>query len=159
MGQTKISLKELASVKRKNQESVDDYLNRFCLLKARCFTQVPEHELVEMAAGGIDYSIRKKLDTQYLRDMSQLADRVRQIERLKAEKFRNSKFQKKKEITFIDSYGNEIDYEVDDEYSEFEDSDVNVAELKLGPPYTCSAFTKRSIEPFEFMSSWNECRV
>ncbi|CAJ2644935.1 unnamed protein product [Trifolium pratense] len=98
MGQTKISLKELASVKRKNQESIDDYLNRFRLLKSRCFTQVPEHELVEMAAGGLDYSIRKKLDTQYLRDMSQLADRVRQIERLKAEKVRNSKFQKKKEI-------------------------------------------------------------
>ncbi|CAJ2657252.1 unnamed protein product [Trifolium pratense] len=98
MGQTKISLKELASVKRKNQESIDDYLNRFRLLKSRCFTQVPEHELVEMAVGGLDYSIRKKLDTQYLRDMSQLADRVRQIERLKAEKARNSKFQKKKEI-------------------------------------------------------------
>jgi hypothetical protein len=29
-----------------------------------------------MAAGGLDYSIRKKLDTQYLRDMAQLADRV-----------------------------------------------------------------------------------
>jgi len=42
-------------------------LNRFRLLKARCFTQVPEHELVEMAASGLDYSIRKKLDTQYLR--------------------------------------------------------------------------------------------
>ncbi|PNY06107.1 hypothetical protein L195_g002569 [Trifolium pratense] len=97
MGQTKISLKELASVKRKTQESIDDYLNRFRLLKARCFTQVPEHELVEIAAGGLDYSIRKKLDTQYLRDMSQLADRVRQLEKLKAEKFRNSKFQKKKE--------------------------------------------------------------
>lgn len=66
MGQTKISLKELASVKRKTSESVDQYLNRFRLLKARCFTQVPEHELVEMAAGGLDYSIRKKLDTQYL---------------------------------------------------------------------------------------------
>lgn len=63
MGQTKISLKELASVKRKVSESVDRYLNRFRLLKARCFTQVPEHELVEMAAGGLDYSIRKKLDT------------------------------------------------------------------------------------------------
>ncbi|CAJ2651306.1 uncharacterized protein LOC123896153 [Trifolium pratense] len=115
MGQTKISLKELASVKRKNQESIDDYLNRFRLLKSRCFTQVPEHELVEMAAGGLDYSIRKKLDTQYLRDMSQLADRVRQIE-----------------IGFIDSYDNEIDYEIDDEYLEFEDSDINVAELKQG---------------------------
>ncbi|XP_058741237.1 uncharacterized protein LOC131613600 [Vicia villosa] len=66
MGQTKISLKELASIKRKFTEPIDDYLNRFRLLKARCFTVVHEHELVEMAAGGLDYSIRKKLDTQYL---------------------------------------------------------------------------------------------
>ncbi|MCI42101.1 hypothetical protein A2U01_0063336, partial [Trifolium medium] len=71
-------------------ESIDDYLNRFRLLKTRCFTQVPEHELVEMAAGGLDYSIRNKVDTQYLRDMAQLADRVRQVERLKAENSRSS---------------------------------------------------------------------
>ncbi|XP_050877009.1 uncharacterized protein LOC127080750 [Lathyrus oleraceus] len=60
MGQTKISLKELASIKRKFTEPIDDYLNRFRLLKSRCFTLVPEHESVEMAAGGLDYSIRKK---------------------------------------------------------------------------------------------------
>ncbi|KAK2430305.1 hypothetical protein QL285_028653 [Trifolium repens] len=68
MGQSRISLKELASMKRKTSEAIDDYLNRFRLLMARCFTQVPEHELVEMAAGGLDYSIRKKLDTQHLRE-------------------------------------------------------------------------------------------
>jgi len=62
MGQCKISLKELASVRRRTHESIDNYLNRFRLLKARCFTVVPEHELVEMAAGGLDYSVRKKLD-------------------------------------------------------------------------------------------------
>ncbi|XP_058784446.1 uncharacterized protein LOC131659253 [Vicia villosa] len=44
MGQTKISLKELASIKRKFTEPIDDYLNRFRLLKARCFTVVYEHE-------------------------------------------------------------------------------------------------------------------
>jgi hypothetical protein len=76
MGQSKISLKELATVRSKTTESIDDYLNRFILLKARRFTQVPKHELVEMAAGGLDYSIRKKLDTHCLRDMAQLADRV-----------------------------------------------------------------------------------
>jgi hypothetical protein len=63
MGQSGISLKELASVRRHSTESVEDYLNRFRLLKARCFTQVPKCELVEMAAGGLGYSIRKKLDT------------------------------------------------------------------------------------------------
>lgn len=64
MGQTKISLKELANVRRKFTEPIDDYLNRFRILKAMYFTQVPEHELIEMAVGGLNYSIRKKLDTQ-----------------------------------------------------------------------------------------------
>ncbi|XP_058760652.1 uncharacterized protein LOC131634002 [Vicia villosa] len=42
MGATKISLKELASIKRKFTEPIDDYLNRPRLLKSRCFTAVPE---------------------------------------------------------------------------------------------------------------------
>ncbi|XP_045831592.1 uncharacterized protein LOC123922985 [Trifolium pratense] len=110
MGQSKISLKELANVRRKTPESVDDYLNRFRLLKARCFTQVPEHELVKMAAGGLDYSTRKKLDTQHLRDMAQLADRVRQVERLKAEKARSSKFQKREKIAYVETIDDEDEY-------------------------------------------------
>ncbi|KAK2382413.1 hypothetical protein QL285_069949 [Trifolium repens] len=118
MGQSKISLKELASVRRKTPESIDDYLNRFRLLKARCFTQVPEHELVEMAAGGLDYSIRKKLDTQYLRDMAQLADRVRQVERLKAEKARNSKYHKKEKVAYVET--NDSDQEYDISYEDIE---------------------------------------
>jgi len=76
MGQSNISLKELVSAKRNSTESIDDFLNKFRLLNAKCFTQVPEHELVEMAASGLDYSIRKKLDTQHLRDMAKLANRV-----------------------------------------------------------------------------------
>ena len=39
-----------------------------------------------MVAAGLDYSIRKKLINQQLRDMAQLADRVRQIEQLQSEK-------------------------------------------------------------------------
>ena len=59
MGQSKISLKELGSIKRNFIEPIDDYLNKFHLLKARCFTQVPEHELVEMVVGDLDYSIER----------------------------------------------------------------------------------------------------
>ncbi|XP_058724676.1 uncharacterized protein LOC131596119, partial [Vicia villosa] len=104
MGQSKISLKELAGVRRKGTEAVDDYL--------------------------LDYSIRKKLDT--LRDMAQLADRVRQVERLKAEKARVSKYHKKEKIAYVTT--NEFDSDSD---SEYEEGEVNVAELKLGPPYIC----------------------
>ncbi|XP_050888830.1 uncharacterized protein LOC127093990 [Lathyrus oleraceus] len=132
MGQSKISLKKLASVKWKVVESVDQYLNRFRLLKARCFTQVPEHELVEIAVGGLDYSIRKKLDTQYLRDMAQLADRVRCIERLKAEKSKTGRYHKKEKISYITVEGCSSDDE-----DIIERSEVNMAELKPGPPYVC----------------------
>ena len=136
MGQSKISLKELASVRRKSHESIDDYLNRFRLLKARCFTSVPEYELVEMAAGGLDYSVRKKLDTQYLRDMAQLADRVRQVERLKAEKTRtHNKFPKKEKIAYIETGDSEPEF--DWGLDIVEDNDINLAELKDGPPYAC----------------------
>jgi len=98
MGQYKTSLKELATVRRKMPASIDDYLNRFRLLKARCFTQFHEHKLVEMVAGGLDYSIRKKLDTQHLWDMGQLADRVREVKRLKVEKARTHKYHKKEKV-------------------------------------------------------------
>lgn len=50
-GQCMISLKELASVKRKVAERIDDYLNMFRILKARCFTNIPQHELVGLVVG------------------------------------------------------------------------------------------------------------
>ncbi|CAI8582926.1 unnamed protein product [Vicia faba] len=100
MGQSKISLKGIGQL-------------------------VPEYELVEMAAGGLDYSIRKKLDTQYLRDMAQLADRVRQVERLKAEKARVFKNSKKERISYVRT-------EEAEEYPEFEfeEVEIDLAELK-----------------------------
>ncbi|WJX20372.1 hypothetical protein P8452_09935 [Trifolium repens] len=103
MGQSRISLKELASMKRKTSEAIDDYLNRFRLLKAR--------------------------------DMAQLADRVRQVERLRAEKVRNSKFHKKEKVAYIETC--ESENEFDDGQDYMENNEVNIAELKPGPPYTC----------------------
>lgn len=70
MGQSKISLKELANVRLKVVETINDNLNRFRMIKSRYFTQVTDHELVKLAIWGVDYSIRKKLDTQYLSDMA-----------------------------------------------------------------------------------------
>lgn len=98
------------------------------MLKARYFTQVPEHELVKMAAGGLDYSIRKKLDTQYLRGMDQMADRVWQVERLKAEKARANKNNRKDRIAYVElgddepeTYGDQVN---------FDESEIDRAELE-----------------------------
>lgn len=139
MGQTKISLKELASIKRKFPEPIDGYLNRFHLLKSRCFTIVLEHELVEMAAGGLDYSIRKKLDTQHLRDMAQLADRFRHVERLKSEKARANKNYKKERVAYVEFEDGESEI-AEDPYG-LEEFEVDLAELKEAPPYACKLLT------------------
>jgi len=132
MGQSKISLKELRSVKTKPTESIDNYLNGFRLLKARCFTQVSEHELTEMAAGGLDYSIRKKLDTQHLRDMARLADRVRHIERLRVEKARTHKYNKREKVAYVEL--NESDQEVDIAFGDVKRREVDISKLRPGPP-------------------------
>lgn len=134
MGQPKISLKELASFKPKFSESIDDYLNSLWLLKARCFTQVPKHELVEMDVGGLNYSIRKKLDTQYLRDMAQLIDRVRQVERLKYEKARASNNNRRERVEYVDM--DEDSHEIYSNPIGFDGSEIDLAVLKQGPSYS-----------------------
>ena len=114
-------------------------MNKFRLLKPRCFTIVPEHEIVEMAADGLDYSIRKKLDTQYLRDMAQLADRVRKVERLKVEKARASKNYKKEMVAYVEV--EEEETQAFNDMYDFEEFKVDLAELKEAPPYTCKMLT------------------
>jgi hypothetical protein len=133
-GHSKISLAELSSIKRRFAESIDDYLNRFRSLKARCFTQVPEHELVQMAAGGLDYSIRKKIDPTFVKSMSQLADRVRHLERLRLEKVRHNK-SKKEKVAFVEYDATDPIREAD--YALSTELEIDVAELKPGSAYEC----------------------
>lgn len=77
--------------------------------------------------------IRKKLYTQYLRDMTQLADRVLQVEHLKAEKARTNKYHKKEKVAYVkaDNYPSYIGGKC------IEESEVNVAEIMSGPSYVC----------------------
>ncbi|XP_050890325.1 uncharacterized protein LOC127095718 [Lathyrus oleraceus] len=129
MGKTKISLKELPSIKWKFTEPIDDYLNRFRLLKAMCFTQ-------------------EKLDTQYLRDIAQLANRVRQLERLKEEKVRANKSKKVAYVEF-----NNDDEGSNNKPLDFNKNEIDLAELKQGPPYFCKVLAplngKNPIEPIK----------
>lgn len=54
--------------------------------------------MVEMVACGLDYSIKKKLYSQFLRDMTQLADGVRHVERLKLKRLGRTNFIKNKKL-------------------------------------------------------------
>ncbi|XP_057445506.1 uncharacterized protein LOC130737695 [Lotus japonicus] len=87
-GETKVSLMDLANVERQPNEPIDDYLIRFRHMEARCSTHVPEFELVKMAIGGLDYSIKKNLVNDEFIDMAQLAHKVRRVEKLRLEKYK-----------------------------------------------------------------------
>ncbi|XP_050895434.1 uncharacterized protein LOC127102060 [Lathyrus oleraceus] len=84
-------------------------------------------------------SIRKKLYTQYLRDMAQLANRVRQVERLKAEKARANKNYKKERVAYVEFEDEES--EISNDPYGLEEFEVDLAELKEAPPYACKLLT------------------
>ena len=45
-------------------------------MKSRCFTPIPEAEVVKVAMNGLDYGIRNKLVKKHFLDLSQLAEKV-----------------------------------------------------------------------------------
>ena len=55
-----MSLTDLFTIRRGQGEMINDYLARFKTVKNRCFTPIPDSEMVKIATNGLDYSIRKK---------------------------------------------------------------------------------------------------
>jgi hypothetical protein len=66
-----------------------------------------------------------------------LADRVQHVERLKVEKARTQKHFRKENVAFVAS--EESNQEFDIAFGDVEIKEVDIAELKLGPPYTCKS--------------------
>lgn len=109
-------------------------------MKSMCFTQVPKHELVEMVVGGLDYFVRKQLDTQYLRNIAQLAYTVIQVEHMKEEKAilektKTNRHPRKEKVAYVETNGNNQELHIVFEY--VEENQINLAELQLEPPYVC----------------------
>jgi len=67
--------------------------------------------------------------------MAQLADRVRQVERLKAKIARTDRFPKKENVAYVDTC--DSDPEFDWGSNIVEDNEINLPELKDGLPYAC----------------------
>lgn len=81
--------------------------------------------------------------------MAQLADRVRQVERLKAEKAKANKNNRKDRITYVELGNDEL--ETYGEHVDFDEGEIDLAELKKGPPYSCKVLTpsngKNPVQP------------
>ena len=66
-----------------------------------------------------------------------MVDRVRHVERLKAEKARTQKYHKREKVAYISS--NESNQEFDIAFGDVATKEVDIAELKPWPPYTCKS--------------------
>ena len=81
--------------------------------------------------------------------MAQLADRVQQVKRLKAEKARTSIFHKKEKVSYIEADERGQGYDI--WYEEVEENNINMAELKPEPLYICKLLKpsdgKNHVEP------------
>ena len=65
--------------------------------------------------------------------MAQLADRVRHVERLRAEKAITQKYHKREKVAYIES--NASNQEFDIAFGDVKTKEVDIADLKPGPPY------------------------
>ena len=101
-GKVRIAIIDLANVRRKFGESIDNYLIRFRQLKSRCSTPIPEIELIKMAIKGLDFSLRKKLIEYHVVNMFQLADVVHKIEKSNLEKYMSDKFIQQDQVEYPD---------------------------------------------------------
>ena len=131
----KVSLTDLFMIQWFNGEFVDDCLARFRNARNHCYAPVPEAEVVKVAINGLDYDVRKKLVNQQFLDLSQLVDKVRQVEQLRREKewIRRKNSIRKEKVAFVNYV------ESDEEESEPKFNKVHMAELKSGPPYVCTS--------------------
>ncbi|XP_016164136.1 uncharacterized protein LOC107606608 [Arachis ipaensis] len=142
-GELKVSLTYLFSVKRAEGESIDTYLARFRNMRNKCFTPIPEAEVVKMATNGLEFGVRKKLVNQHTFDLFQLAERVRQIEQIKKEKENFKKGLKK--VAYVDCFSDS---------SDSDEKEIYIAELRGGPPYVCKSL--KPVKGKEKVSSYSK---
>ncbi|XP_058727022.1 uncharacterized protein LOC131598439 [Vicia villosa] len=123
-------------------EHIAIYLTELGYMENNESLRVPEHELVQMVAGGLDYSIWKKIDLTFVKSMSQLADRVRHLERLRLEKVRHTKSKAKKEkVAYVNYDDMNPIYEAD--YISTTEVEIDLAEMKPGPAYDVNRCFRR----------------
>ncbi|RYR50215.1 hypothetical protein Ahy_A07g036817 isoform B [Arachis hypogaea] len=81
-----VSLTNLLAIERDDGESIDDYIIRFKNGRNRCYVSVPESEIVKIVIKGLGLYMCRKLLNMHILDLAYLAERVRQVEKIKEEK-------------------------------------------------------------------------
>ncbi|XP_057755588.1 uncharacterized protein LOC130974749 [Arachis stenosperma] len=141
-GKMNVAVTDLVALKREDGETIDDYLICFKNAKSRCYVTLPESEIVKIATMGLGFYMCRKLLIVHIPNLAHLAEKVRQTELIKKEKekYRNEQRSKSKPFTRKEKVAY-VTMESSEEEFDFE-TEVDLAELKKGPPYICSLLKK-----------------
>ncbi|RYR68504.1 hypothetical protein Ahy_A03g015009 isoform C [Arachis hypogaea] len=141
-GKMNVAVTDLVALKREDGKTIDDYLIRFKNAKSRCYVTLPKKERVKIATMGLGFYMRRKLLNVHISDLAHLAKKVRQTELMKKEKekhrteqrSKSKPFTRKEKVAYVtmESSEEEIDFE----------TEIDLDELKKGPPYVCSLLKK-----------------
>ncbi|RYR26947.1 hypothetical protein Ahy_B02g061270 [Arachis hypogaea] len=88
--------------------------------RSRCYVLLPKSEVVKIAVMGLEFYMRRKLLNVYIPDLAHLAERVRQ----------SKPFTRKEKVAYVTMESSEEELDLE--------AEVDLAELKKGPPYVCS---------------------
>ncbi|XP_016192505.1 uncharacterized protein LOC107633383 [Arachis ipaensis] len=141
-GEMNVAVTDLVALKREDSKTIDDYSIRFKNARSRCYVSLPENEIVKIATMGLGFYMRRKLLNVHIPDLAYLAEKVRQTELMKKEKekYRSEQRSKSKPFTRKEKVAY-VTMESSEEEFDFE-TEVDLAELKKGPPYICSLLKK-----------------
>ncbi|XP_052116406.1 uncharacterized protein LOC127746598 [Arachis duranensis] len=112
-----VAITDLVALKREDGETIDDYMICFKNARSRCYVSLPKSEVVKIAIMGLGFYMRRKLLNVHIPDLAHLAERVRQ---------------EKVAYVAMESSHEESNLE----------AEVDLSELKKGPPYVCSLLKK-----------------
>ncbi|RYR73717.1 hypothetical protein Ahy_A02g008196 [Arachis hypogaea] len=110
--------------------------------RSRCYVSLLENKVAKIAVMGLGFYMRQKLFNVHIPDLTHLAERVRQVEILKKEKekhknerrLKSKPFSRKEKVSYVAMESSDEEFNLE--------AEVELAELRKGPPYVCSLLKK-----------------
>ena len=152
-GDNEVKITDLTSVRQGRDESVSNYFKRFKDIKNRCFLNIPEKDLAEIALGGLRSCLRERLEGLVYYSINGLQLRAMSQET----KFKNSK------DAYKPNRSNTHVVEYDSDSSSDEDKEVYTTEFvwpSAAKPSSCAslkAVQKNRKEEMKFTFDVSKC--
>ena len=131
---------DLARLKQKPDESLEQFIMRFKRIRTRCLTTLLEVEYVKIAINGLNFELRKKFEGITFINLFELSERASRFEGLLKEENQMKNF----------SYGT---YYQDSNY------EIDLAEYVGQGPFVCEVLQKKQIQAQESNKPASPLRV